>query len=177
LAGEKISISARRYFGAAGGISVKNLSWILVVLIAAGSISLGHAQGSLDEQSLKTAHETMVQNIEKANLVVLQAMIHPRALGFFRDSHSPAQIRREYTAADALPSVVADIAKFVAVPTDTVYRVVGQVGIVCMTTAMQAKKGEKQSSRYLRGTYVYIAEGGNWKLLSWHGSDTPPMKD
>jgi hypothetical protein len=147
------------------------------MLIAAGSISLGYAQGSLDEKSLKTAHETMIQNIEKANLVVLQAMIHPRALGFFRESQSPAQIRREYSTADALPSVVSEYAKFVAVPTDTVYRVVGQVGIVCMTTAMQAKKGEKQSSRYHRGTYVYISEGGNWKLLSWHGSDTPPMKD
>jgi hypothetical protein len=146
-------------------------------MILAGTVAAGHAQSGLDEQSLKTAHETMIQNIEKANLVVLQAMIHPRALGFFRESHSPAQIRREYSAADALPSVVADIAKFVAVPTDTVYRVVGQVGIVCMTTAMQSKKGEKQSSRFLRGTYVYIAEGGNWRLLSWHGSDTPAMKE
>jgi len=33
------------------------------------------------------------------------------------------------------------------------------------------KKGSKD--RYNRGTYVYISEGGNWKLLSWHGSDTP----
>jgi hypothetical protein len=150
---------------------------MLAIMIFAGSMVPGHAQSGLDEQALKTAHETMIQNIEKANLVVLQAMIHPRALGFFRDSHSPAQIRREYSAADALPSVVADIAKFVAVPTDTVYRVVGQTGIVCMTTAMQAKKGEKQSSRFLRGSYVYIAEGGNWRLLSWHGSDTPLMKE
>jgi hypothetical protein len=155
---------------------VRHLGWILAIMITMASIGLGHAQNSLDEQSLKTAHETVMNNIKTANLVVLQAMIHPRALGFFRESQRPAEIRSGYTAADALPSVVSDLAKFVTVPTDTVYRVVGQLGIVCMTAALESKKGEKQSSRALRGTYVYISESGNWKLVSWHGSDTPPMK-
>jgi hypothetical protein len=155
---------------------VRHLGWILAIMITMASIGLGHAQNSLDEQSLKTAHETVMNNIKTANLVVLQAMIHPRALGFFRESQRPAEIRSGFTPADALPSVVSDLGKFVSVPTDTVYRVVGQVGIVCMTAAMEAKKGEKQLSRSQRGTYVYISESGNWKLVSWHGSDTPLTK-
>jgi len=155
---------------------MKYSGWIIAIMIAVASTTLGHAQSNLTEQSLKTTHETMIGNIKTANLVVLQAMIHPRALGFFRESQRPAEIRSGFTPADALPSVVSDLGKFVSVPTDTVYRVVGQVGIVCMTAAMEAKKGEKQLSRSQRGTYVYISESGNWKLVSWHGSDTPLTK-
>jgi hypothetical protein len=150
--------------------------WILTIVITIGSVALGNAQSGPSEQSLQTTHETMINNVKTANLVILQAMIHPRALGFFRESQSPAQIQSGYTAADALPTIITDVGKFIAIPTQTVYRVVGQVGIVCMTALMEAKKNEKQSSRFLRGTYVYIWENGNWKLLSWHGSDTPPAK-
>ncbi len=147
-------------------------------MVAAGSIAPGNAQGGPNEQSLKTAHETMISSMKTANMTVLQAMIHPHALGFFRDSQFPVQIRTDYTAADAIPDVIADLGRFVALPTDTVYRVVGQVGVVCMTAALQPKKSEKQKDekllpRYLRGTYVYVSDGGNWRLVSWHGSDTP----
>lgn len=155
---------------------MKCLGWILAIMIAAASIAPGHAQNALGEESLKAAHETMINAMTTANLVVLQAMIHPRALGFFRESQSPAEIRSEFTAADALPSVVADLGRFAAVPTRAVYRVVGQVGVVCMTSALQPKKGEKQAPRYQRGTYIFISEGGNWKILSWHGSDSPLTK-
>ena len=152
---------------------MRHLGWILAIMVAAESLSPGHAQSGPDEQSLKTAHETMINSVKTANLTILQAMIHPRALGFYRESQFPVQIRSDYTAADAVPSVLTDFGRFIAVPTDTVYRVVGQVGVVCMTSALQPKKGEKQPPRYLRGTYVYISEGGSWRLVSWHGSDTP----
>jgi len=155
---------------------VKHLGWILAIMVAAESVAPGLAQSGLDEQSLKTAHETMIGSVKTANLTVLQAMIHPRALGFYRESQFPVQIRSDYSAADAVPSVITDIGRFMTVPTDTVYRVVGPVGVVCMTSSLQPKKGEKQPPRYQRGTYVYVAEGGSWKLVSWHGSDTPLVK-
>jgi hypothetical protein len=162
----------RRRLGCAGGKAMKYSGWIMAIMIAVASTTLGHAQSNLTEQSLKTTHETMVSTIKTANLVMLQAMIHPRALGFFRESQATVQIRDNYTVADALPSVIAEFSRFMPFVTDTVYRVVGQVGIVCMTTVLQPKAGEKQPTRYLRGTYIYISEGGKWTLVSWHGSDT-----
>ena len=152
------------------------LGLILAIMGAAASVVPGYAQKVPDEQSLKIAHETLISSIKEANLVVLQPMIHPRGLGFFRESQFPVEIRNDYSAADALPALVNDISRFVAVPTDTVYRVFGQAGLVLMTAQLQTKKGEKQPPRYLRGTYLYIPEGGNWRLVSWHGSDTPLAK-
>jgi hypothetical protein len=155
---------------------VKHLGWVLAIMIAAASTGLGHAQGNLTEQSLKTAHETLISNIKTANLVVLKAMIHPHALGFFRESHSPAEIRSNFTVDEAIPSVIAEISRFTPFVTDNIYRVVGQVGIVCMTATLQPKKGEKLPTQYLRGTYIYVSESGNWRLVSWHGSEAPLPK-
>jgi hypothetical protein len=162
----------RQRLGFARGEAMKYSGWIMAIMIAVASTAIGHAQSNLTEQSLKTTHETMISNIKTANLVVLQAMIHPRALGFFRESQATVQIRDNYPVADALPSVIAEISRFMPFVTDTVYRVVGQAGIVCMTAVLQPKVGEKQPIRYLRGTYVYVSEGGKWNLVSWHGSDT-----
>ena len=150
---------------------MRQAACVLAMIVALGSAAPALAQSGPGEQSLKVAHDTVMSAVKSANLTVLQALIHPRALGFYRDSQFPVEIRSDYTAADALPSVLTDLSRFVTVPTSSVYRVVGQVGVVCMTASLQVKKGSKD--RYNRGTYVYISEGGNWKLLSWHGSDTP----
>lgn len=151
--------------------------WVLAIMVVVAPVALARAQSGPDEQSLKVAHETIINAVKAGNLSLLQALIHPRGLGFYRDSQFPVQIRSDYSAADAVPAVLTDLSRFVAVPTDTVYRVVGQVGVVCMTASLQAKKGDnKPPDRYTRGTYVYISEGGNWKLVSWHGSDTPLVK-
>lgn len=153
---------------------MKHPHWILSIMVIAASVGSGQAQGGPTEGSLKVAHEAMISSMTSGNMPVLQAMIHPQALGFFRESQFPVQIRGDYTAADAVPSVIAELGRFVAIPmTSTVYRVIGQAGIVCMASALQPKKGEKQIPRYLRGTYVYVFEDGKWKLVSWHGSDTP----
>ena len=155
---------------------MRHRGWVLAVVFAVGSVGVAHGQTGPDEQSLKVAHETVINAVKSGNLVLLQALIHPRALGFYRESQFPVQIRSDYSVADAVPAVLTDLSRFVTVPTDTVYRVVGDVGVVCMTVNFQAKKGEKAPPRYTRGTYVYISEGGNWKLLTWHGSDTPLVK-
>jgi hypothetical protein len=156
------------------GEAVKHPYWILFIVVITVSVGFGHAQSGPNQESLKLAHEAMISGMTSGNMSLLQAMIHPRALGFFRESEFPAQIRGDYTTADALPSVITELGRFVAIPTtNTVYRVVGPAGIVCMASALEPKKGEKQMPRYLRGTYVYVFEDGKWKLISWHGSDTP----
>jgi len=141
-----------------------------------GLAAVPRAQVRMDEASLKTAHEALIAGVKTANLTLLQAMIHPNGLGFFRESQRPAQLGSGSSAADVLPAVLADLGRFAAVPTQTIYRVVGQTGIVAMTSQLQAQKGSKEQDRYSRGTYVYVVEGGNWKLLSWHGSDSPLVK-
>ena len=50
------------------------------------------------------------------------------------------------------------------------------MGIVNMTAFQKRKPSEKGPDRYVRGTYTYFYDGSNWKLVSWHGSDTPVKK-
>ena len=103
-----------------------------------------------------------------------QALIHPQAVGFFRTSERVVQLTTSYGPADALPAVIADLGQFIVVPHDTSYRIVGNTGIVSMANILApAKKGERIKERSTRSTYVYTSVDGNWKLLSWHTSDTP----
>lgn len=149
---------------------------VLAIVALVGSASTVRAQESPEEHALRAAHETIVGSVTTGNLALAQAMIHPRALGFFRDSLFLVQLGGEVGTTDILPAVVGDLSRFVSVPTDTVYRTFGQVGLVSMTATLRAKKGEKQPDRFVRGTYAYISDGGNWKLVSWHGSDIPLVK-
>ena len=151
--------------------------WVLAIMAVVGCAALMRAQARSDEQSLKTAHEALVASVKAGNLTLLQPMIHPRGLGFFRESVTTVQLGNNYGAADVLPGVLTDVGRFVAVPTDTVYRAVGQVGVVLMTAHFQAPKGSNQPDRSSRATYVYTVDGGNWRLLSWHASDMPLKKD
>lgn len=81
-----------------------------------------------------------------------------------------------YSAVDALPSVLADIGRFIVTPYATSYRVIGNTGIVCMSSGQQAKKWEKTSDCFTRTMLVYVNESSNWKLLSWYSSDIPLKK-
>lgn len=145
----------------------------IVVGISLVAVTGAAAQGSGDEPSLRLTHETVVTSVTSANLATLQAIVHPRAAGFFKESQQLVQLGGGVTANDVLPTLIADLGRFVSVPTDTEYRVIGPVGLVNLTAVLQAKKGEKQGDRFVRGTYVYLYDGGGWKLVSWHGSDTP----
>lgn len=159
-----------------GGRAVRYRICLLAVVTVVGSAAVARAQGGPDEPSLKLAHETLIRSVTSGNLTVTQAMIHPRASGFFQESQRPVQLGQDVRAADILPTLIADLGHFDSTPTDTAYRVIGSVGMVNMTAFMQAKKGERQPDRYVRGSYVYSWEGGNWKLVAWHGSDTPLKK-
>jgi hypothetical protein len=149
----------------------------LVLALALATSPALSAQAT--EAAVKTAHEALVSAVKSGNLTMAGALIHPQALGFYRESVRLVQLNTSYRAADALPTVLADLGQFVIVPHDTTYRVVGSTAIVSMATSMQANaeaKKDRVKDRSIRSTYVYVAVDGNWKLLSWHTSDTPLVK-
>jgi hypothetical protein len=148
-------------------------TFILAFILALASTSLMNAQSESGETTLKTAHEFLMNAVKSGNLTSLGAVIHPRALGFYRQSQFAVQLRSEYSATDALPAVLDDLSKFVSIPTDTVYRAIGSTGVICMSATLTPKKGSKEKTRYLRSTWIYVNVDGNWKLVSWHSSDTP----
>ncbi len=153
---------------------MKYPGWILTIMVAAALLTSGYAQTGPTEGSLKVVHDTVINSVTKGNVPAVQLILHPQALGFFRESQFPAQVKSGFTTTDALSAVLTELTSFVAFPTtETVYRVVGNVGIVLMTATLEPHKGEKKLPRYLRGTYVYVWNDGYWKLLSWHSSDTP----
>lgn len=135
------------------------------------------AQAGPDETSLKVAHETIIKAVTSGNLAVVQGMMNPRASGFFRESQQLVQLSPTVTAAAVLPALIADLGTFASIgTTDTGYRLFGTIGIVNITAFQKRKPSEKGSDRFVRGTYVYLFEAGNWKLISWHGSDAPLKK-
>jgi len=146
---------------------------VLTIAISLGVASATHAQVTASEATLRVTQETFVGAVKTGNLALLQGLIHPQALGFFWDSQMLVELRAGFGPADALPPVIADISRSVATTYATTYRVVGDTGIVCMTSNRVPKPGEKQVAGYYRSTYVYIWSGQGWKLLSWHSSETP----
>lgn len=149
---------------------------VLIFTLTLTAAPLHSAQSAANEQSLKATNEALLAAIKSGNIEMAKALIHPRALGLFRESQRIVELNSNYTAADALPSVLADIGRFNTVNFSATYRVIGNTGVVCMTNSMQAKKWEKTGDRFTRSTYVYINVNGRWSLLSWHTSDIPLKK-
>lgn len=128
------------------------------------------AQDGATPETLRLTHETLVRATSSGNLTRVEAFIHPRALGFFRESQRLVQLRQDYGPADVLPPVLDELAGLNAVDLATEYRVVGQVGVVCLTSDLQVPR---QRDQFIRSTYVYAYEGNGWRLLSWHNSNMP----
>jgi hypothetical protein len=149
-----------------------------VIVLASSPLA---ARAATPEDSLKLAHETLVSSIVQGNLAMAQGLVHQNALGFFWDSQMLAEIKPEFTAAQALPPIIADLGRFTSTSSSTTYRVVGDTGIVCMTSVrVPTKEAKKEDSKlqtaYYRLTYTYVRVGENWKLLTWHTSQTPLVK-
>ena len=139
------------------------------------TMPVGMTQSLPTEQSLRSYHGSFVTAINSGNITMAQAMIHPNALGFFRGSQRVVELRSDYGAAEALPSIIQDLSQFDTITYDTTYRVLGNIGIVCATNNLQAKKwGAKDL--FTRATYIYANVEGSWKLFSWHSSDIPLKK-
>ena len=150
---------------------------ILLVFIAiSGMTHLLMAQPVPTEKSLKTAHDSFISAVNSGNLVMAQAMIHPNAIGFFRESVRLVELRAGYGPAEALAAVIKDLSLFNQSDLETAYRVVGNTGIICISRGLAAKKWSKTDDLYLRSTFVYVNTAGNWRLISWHTSDSPLKK-
>ncbi|HVH29660.1 MAG TPA: nuclear transport factor 2 family protein [Vicinamibacterales bacterium] len=150
---------------------------LLVLVLAVATAPILSAQSAQD--AVKATHETLVAAVKSGNLTLVQSLIHPQAVGFYRASVRLVELSANYRAADAIPDVLADLGQFVIVPHETSYRVIGGTAVVSMATSMQANaeaKKDRVKDRSTRSTYVYVAVDGNWKLLSWHTSDTPLVK-
>ena len=134
------------------------------------------AQGTSAEDRLKVTHQTLVSAITSGNPAMLEAVLHRNGVGFFRDSQMIVQLGGSYGPKEAIPDVLADVGRFTMAAYDTVYRVAGSTGVVCMAMNFQPKKGEKGTPRFIRSTWMYAEVDGAWRLLSWHSSDIPLKK-
>ncbi len=148
------------------------ISAIAVVVAAA----MPTAQSAPTEDSLKLTHRTLMSAITSGNPAMLEPVLHRNGTGFYRDSQMIVQFGSGYSAKDAIPSVLEDLGRFTSTAYETVYRMVGTTGVVCMATNFLPKKGEAAQPRYVRSTWTYAFVDGAWRLLSWHTSDIPLKK-
>jgi hypothetical protein len=130
------------------------------------------------EDELKITHKMLGDAARTGNFDLLVPMIHPQALGFMRKSQMVVQLRSGYGVNEMLPPLIVDLSRFLVTPYETIYRVIGETGIVCMTInakpiAVDPKTKKKGEERYSRATYVYSKTDSGWKLISWHTSETP----
>jgi hypothetical protein len=149
---------------------------VLSLVLVSAAVAALDGQGAPTQASLELAHQTLTSALTSGSPALLEPMLHPRGLGFFRNSENIAQLGGDLSSGTAIPAVLADLSRFAAADYDTVYRVVGTTGVVCMATSLRPKKGEKGQPRYIRSTWMYVHVDGTWRLLSWHSSDVPLKK-
>jgi hypothetical protein len=152
-------------------------------LILAGAVVLGIAASTAGqtlsaEDSLNVTHEALMQAVTAANADRVAAMVHPRALGFFRMSQQAAELEGASSLRTVVETLLRDLGEFTASQQSrtTRLRVVGDTGIVTQTSMRETVAGRKKTVRYLRTTGVYVRSADGWRLLSWHTSDVPLEK-
>jgi hypothetical protein len=138
------------------------------VLLA--GVSTAQAQGLSREESLKGTHTLLMQAVKSANVAMITSIVHPQAIGFFRESQRPVELKPGVAVGDVVPAILTDLSFFTLTQYETTIRQFGDMGLVVLTSYADSSK---KADRFLRSTYVYVMAGDAWKLLSWHTSDTP----
>ena len=146
---------------------------VVMVFVPARTL---RAQGAPTEDSLKLAHQTLMSAISSGNPAMMKPVLHRNGVGFLRDSQMIVQLGGSFGPEEAIPLVLADLGRFSSATYESVFRVVGTTGVVCVAINFQPKKGEKAPPRFVRGTWTYAYLDGAWRLLSWHSSDIPLKK-
>ena len=148
--------------------------WVLALALAVGLTGSTAGQALSPEASLKATHDTLMQAVTAANADRVAPLIHPRALGFFRDSQQVTELKGASNLGPIVAALLRDLGEFTAAQANsTTLLVEGNTGIVTQTSRRETVVEKKPVSRYLRTTGVYLRSGDGWKLLSWHTSDTP----
>jgi hypothetical protein len=149
-----------------------------VCVLALFVVSARPARADAGEDALKLTHSSVVAAITQGNVAMLQGLVHQSALGFFYGSQQVSEVKQGFSVTDAVAPILADLSRFTSTTTGTTYRVVGDTGVVCMTsvrvpTKEEKKKDSKLQTAYYRLSYTYVRVGAEWKLLCWHTSQTP----
>lgn len=148
---------------------------VSIVSIVVVLLSLSVSAQQSDVESLKIVHGSLTDLVASGDSALLESLVHPEAMGFFRDSQLPVSLSSRLTITDIAPALLNELSKFNRSTYDTMYRVIGDTGIVCARGAMVPVKlsGRKANTVYDRVTYIYSRINGNWRLVSWHSSDMP----
>jgi len=149
--------------------------WILAAALVLGLTASSEGQTLTPEASLKATHEMLMQAVTAANADRVAALVHPRALGFFRNSQQVAELKGRDSLGVLVETLLRDLGEFTADQQShsTTMRIEGDTGIVTQTSRRETVVQKKNVTRYLRTTAVYVRSADGWKLLSWHTSDTP----
>ena len=147
----------------------------LLFAVALGATASAAGQTLSAEDSLKATHEALMQAVTAANADRVAALIHPRALGFFRMSQQVAELEGGESRRAIVETLLRDLGEFTTSQQSltTRLRVTGETGIVTQTLRREAATGKKKVVRYLRSTGVYVRSADGWRLMSWHTSDAP----
>jgi len=129
-----------------------------------------------DVESLKAAHNDVVEAVESSNLEALAQRIHPSAIGFFRESQFPVKLGMQYDVRKALPDILGSLSDLISANPATEYQAFGGTGVVCENYEAQEIVKKKQVTVSRRSTYAYSRLGGRWYLVSWHDSTVVPGK-
>lgn len=149
---------------------------IVALVLAVMATPPAAAQMSAPEDGLKVVHRTLLSGISSGNPALVEPLLDQLGVGFFRESQMVVQLGGSYGRREAIPAVLADLSRFNMTTYETIYRVAGTTGVVCMAGRMEPRKGEKGGARYVRSTWVYTLIDGSWRLVSWHSSDVPLKK-
>lgn len=145
---------------------LNRIPWILTLAVVILS-QLPALSADLD--SLRAAHSLILKTVETSNITGLERRVHPRAMGFFRESQRAVTFNRSVAE-----FAMMDLQAFSATPYGTEYRVVGTSGIVCSVVRLAPdRSATSKPPRTVRGTYLYTNVDGRWLLASWHTSDVP----
>lgn len=140
------------------------LTWVVFLLLGSSALAS-------DVASLKLAHTLVFQAVRSVNTKVLEAMLDPEAMGFFRGSHLPVTMTNSQGVPEIAVYLVNDFATLARAELQSEYRVVGTTGIVLSVIQLRSRGSDKVANS--RSTVVYHYTGESWKIVSWHSSDVP----
>lgn len=144
----------------------------VVAILMDGQTALGQ-----DEESLKRAHARYIAQWTTSEPAGIDRGLDARAVGFWADTASPTDFQN-FSATRRQQTLQRSFARVRNItPINIKYRTFGRTGIVWGYYKVESKDG-KGAPRVdtWRTTEAYVADGGQWVLVSWHLSDVPPRR-